>query len=137
MMYKAMDEIVNILKENKLAYKIWEKDKDSRILVNVNDRILNYQIQFILTDDSNDVAIRALQVKFPKEKQKAMILFANQCNSKYRALKFVVRCDDNTMEIEYDCTHNCNPGSEAFEILVHILKTGHAIDTDLMKQVWA
>lgn len=85
MIYKATQEIVNAFQEKKLTYDVLEDDKVSRVIGNVNGKVLDYQIQFISKDDGNDVAVRAYNlVKFPEEKQKAMILFANQCNSKYR-----------------------------------------------------
>lgn len=120
-------------------YDVLEDDKVSRVIGNVNCKVFNYQVQFISKDDGNDVAVRAYNlVKFPDEKQKAMILFANECNTKYRYFKFVVNCNSNVLQLEYDCTLCCtDSGQEALEILTRIMKIVDAVGEDLMHQIWS
>lgn len=81
------------------------------------------------------MAIRVFNLaRFPEEKQADMLAFANECNSKYRFLKFVVDCNGNTLQAEYDLPQgNQNVVEAAIEIFVRIMDILNKIGADMMR----
>ena len=137
MIYKATQEIANVLAEKGLNYDILEGNDVSRVICDVKGSAFAYRIQFISLDDDSDMAVRVFDlVRSPKEKQETMILFANNCNKKCRYLKFTV--SDNAMNIEFDCPNSCvDIGNLAVELLARIMKIVNEVGSDLMRQIWA
>lgn len=139
MIHQATQKIADMLTEKNFKYDILEDENGSRVICGINGKCITYRVQFVSTDEDNDVAVRAFDlVKFPEEKQTDMIIFANECNMKYRYLKFDVNCKDNTFQAEYDLpVRSQNPGEIAFEILVRMMRILDDIGADMMRRVWA
>ncbi|MGM9605276.1 MAG: YbjN domain-containing protein [Faecousia sp.] len=139
MVHKATQEIAQMLESRNFKFDTIESDTSSRLICGINGKYVTYKIQFISLDDDNDVAVRAFDlVKFPEEKKTDMILFANECNSKYRFVKFVVNGNDNTLQLEVDLpSKNEEPAEIAFEMLIRILRIMDEMGADMMRRVWA
>lgn len=139
MIYKATQEIADMLRSKNIVCDIAEDDTSSRVICGVNGKYIDYRIQFVSPDDDNDVAIRVFDlVKFPEEKLTTMISFANECNSKYRFIKFVANCGDNSLQMEVDCPQSIqDPGAVALEMVVRILRIVDELGSEMMRRVWA
>lgn len=96
-----------------------------------------YRIQFISTDDDNDVSIRVYGLIALSGDQRVRILPAlNFLNSKYRFVKFA--CDKKgDVNVEYDYpVHAINPAQSAEEMIhrfVDIIDESYPV---LMKALW-
>lgn len=139
MVHQATREIASALDSKDLKYDIVENDNTSRVICGMNGKALNFRIQYISTDEDNDVAVRVFDlVKIPEEKKTDMLLFAHECNRRFRYVKFVVNEGDNTLQLEYDMPlKNENPGEIALELLVRILNILNDVGMDMMRRVWA
>lgn len=139
MIYKATREIANAMDAANLKYDIVENEHTSRVICVIVGKILTFRVQFISTDDDNDVAIRVFDlVKFPEEKQGSMILFANECNNEYRYAKFVIIRNENSLRVDYDFPMSCqNPGETAMELLSIIMRMIDDVAADMMRHIWA
>ena len=139
MVHKATQEIAQMLDQRNFKYDTIESGTSSRLVCGINGKYVTYKIQFISLDDDNDVAVRAFDlVKFPEEKKADMTLFANECNSKYRFVKFVVNGNDNTLQLEVDLpAKNEEPAEISFEMLVRIIRIMDEMGADMMRRVWA
>lgn len=138
MIYKATREIAAKLDSLDFKYDIHETESSSRIVCGISGKYFSYDVQFISRDDDSDVAVRAFDLAtIPQAKEADMILFANECNRKYRFFKFVVNPDDHTMQAEYDCTMSgTNPGEACFEILLRLMKILDEMGADMMRRIW-
>lgn len=138
MIYKATQEVATALNGLRFNfyYNIYDDDTYSQVICTIDGKYLTYQIHFLSQND-NDLQIGAVLAKFPEDKQETIILFANQCNAKYRHLRFVVNCYDNSLQVEYDCMLCSNPGKDAVEILLLITTIVESISSDLMHQIWS
>lgn len=139
MIYQATQKIADKFTEKNLNYDILDNEKLSAVICGVKSKFVTYKIQFISRDEDNDVAIRAFDlVKFPEEKRADMLTFANECNSKYRFVKLVVNCTDNTLQMEYDMPlASGDVGEIALEALARIMNVMNKISEDMMRRVWA
>lgn len=139
MIRKATQEIADKLTSAKFKFDIMDDETSSRVVCGVNGKYNTYRIQFISLNDDNDVAIRAFDlVKFPQEKLNEMISFANECNARYRFVKFVVNTNDYTLQVEIDLPQkNQDPGDIALEMMVRIMQIMDKIGADMMRRVWA
>ena len=139
MIHQATQKIADKLAEMDIKFNILENENGSRLICGVNGKTITYRVHFISTDEDNDVAIRVFNLaRFPEEKRTDMFAFANECNSNYRFLKFVVDCDDNTLQAEYDIPQgNQNVAEAAIEILVRIMDILNKMGADMMRRIWA
>lgn len=139
MIHKATQEIAEMLQSINFNYDILEDGTSSRVICGINGKYITYKVQFISLDEDNDVAIRAFDlVKFPEEKTADMLSFANECNRKYRFVKFVVNDSDHNMQVEDDLPQkNQEPGELAREMLIRIIQILDEIGADMMRRIWA
>lgn len=139
MIHQATKKIADKLTEKDLNHDVKETEKLSVVSCGIRSKFITYRIQFISRDEDNDVAIRAFDlVKFPEEKRADMLTFANECNSKYRFVKLVVNCTDNTLQMEYDMPlASGDVGEIALEALARIMDVMNKISEDMMRRVWA
>lgn len=139
MIHQATKKIADKLTEKGLNHDVNETEKLSVVSCGIRSKFITYRIQFISRDEDNDVAIRAFDlVKFPEEKRADMLTFANECNSKYRFVKLVVNCTDNTLQMEYDMPlASGDVGEIALEALARIMDVMNKISEDMMRRVWA
>lgn len=139
MIYQATQKIADKFTEKNLNYDILDNEKLSAVICGVKSKFVTYKILFISRDEDNDVAVRAFDlVKFPEDKRTDMLAFANECNSKYRFVKLVVNCTDNTLQMEYDMPlASGDVGEIALEALARIMDVMNKISEDMMRRVWA
>ena len=139
MIYQATQKIADKFTEKNLNYDILDNEKLSAVICGVKSKFVTYKIQFISRDEDNDVAVRAFDlVKFPEDKRTDMLAFANECNSKYRFVKLVVNCTDNTLQMEYDMPlASGDVGEIALEALARIMDVMNKISEDMMRRAWA
>ena len=139
MIYQATQKIADKFTEKNLNYDILDNEKLSAVICGVKSKFVTYKIQFISRDEDNDVAVRAFDlVKFPEDKRTDMLAFANECNSKYRYVKLVVNCEDNTVQAEYDMPlASQDVGKIALETLARFLNIVNKTSEDMMRRAWA
>ena len=139
MIYQATQKIADKFTERNLNYDILDNEKLSAVVCEVKSKFATYKILCISRDEGNDVAVRAFdQVKFPEDKRTDMLAFANECNSKYRHVRFVVNCEDNTIQAEYDMPlASQDVGEIAFETLARFLNILNKTSEDMMRRAWA
>lgn len=139
MIHQATQKIADKLTEKDLNYDVKETGNLSVVSCGVRNKFITYRIQFISSNENNDVAARVFDLaKFPEEKLADMLTFANVCNSKYRFVKLVVNCTDNTLQMEYDMPlASGDVGEIALETLARVMDVVNKISEDMMRRIWA
>lgn len=139
MIHQATQKIADKLTEKGLNHDVQETGNLSVVSCGVRSKFITYRIQFISRDEDNDVAARVFDLtKFPEEKLADMLAFANECNGKYRYVKLVVNCKDNTLQMEYDMPlASGDVGEIALETLARIMDVMNKISEDMMRRIWA
>lgn len=139
MLRKASVAIIRELDKAGLKYDTIERDGTSVVVCAIGGKVLDYKIQFISTDDDNDVALRIFDlVKYNSAKRDSVLNFLNTVNAKYRYVKFVMAEKDRTVQIECDFPQKMeNVGPVAIEYIVRIMRILDECGNDLMKTLWA
>ena len=141
MVFKATTLIANEMEEQGFTYSIKEFEKVSEVYVEFGIKNGPHAaVRFLSADDNNCVSVRLLGlVNHVSEENEAKVLKAvNECNNKYRFIKFVLD-SDRDVNMEFDIPMEAKDdsvGPEACEILVRMM--GLADDTFpvFMKAIW-
>ncbi|MCR4760417.1 MAG: YbjN domain-containing protein [Oscillospiraceae bacterium] len=120
MVYQATQVIYDAMKEHNLECGMEARDEFSAVHIGINTESTSFEARFISRSDENDVALRIFNLlKFPPERTESMLLAVNECNFKYRFLRFVVDTKNNAVDACYDFTgHSGIFGETAYELLL-------------------
>lgn len=141
MIYKATRLIQEAMEKEDLHFRVEEGDESSRVLAGFSVKNgPSVRVQFISRDDDNDVAVRlfGLVGDVAEDKAAAVTAACNECNKKYRFLKFVLD-DDHDVNVEYDFpvrSSSDTVGDEACEIFIRIMKIVDECYPEFMKALW-
>ena len=102
MIFQATQEIYDAMMEADLKCRIQESDESSAVIAGVRGENCDFDILFISRDNDSDASMRIFNLaKFPADKMPAICTAVNECNGKYRYLRFTAD-DDNTITAGYD-----------------------------------
>lgn len=141
MIFKATNLIKQEMDRRELKYAVDEYDDESIISAGfgVNNGP-NVDVKFISHDDKNTVAIRlyALIHKVADEKVDKMIKAVNECNCKYRYVRFTLD-EDHDVNVEYDIpleASDSTVGAEACEIFIRMMAIVDEAYPTFMSVMW-
>ena len=139
MIYPSTDEIYNLFLEKKIMCQIIEKDGSSTVSVSVSGDQIDYDVLFITDAESNSLALRIFRlISFPPDRSDAMIEAAEQCNKKFRFLKFIVDTDSHFVQVQYDFLTRCEDIAEqAFELFYRTLEILRESCPVLLTAAWS
>lgn len=142
MIYKATKLIKQEMDRQGMKYSVEEFDDCSILFAGFGiDNGPNVRVQFVSTDNDNDVGIRLFGMvnNVAESKVDRMIRVINECNNQYRYVKFVLD-KDRDVNIEYDIplrSGDTTVGAEACEIFVRIMKIADDAYPKFMKVIWS
>lgn len=142
MIYKATKLIKQEMDRKDMKYSIEDFDDRSILFAGFGvDNGPNVRVQFISQDNDNDVAIRVYGIvnNVAESKVGKMIEVVNECNCKYRYVKFTLD-KDRDINIEYDLPlkgGDSTVGAEACEIFWRIVKIADEAYPKFMKVIWS
>lgn len=142
MIYKATTLIKQEMDKQGLKYSVEEFNDRSIIFAGFGiENGPNVRVQFISQDNDNDVAIRLFGFVngVSESKMEKMAQVVNECNRKFRYLKFVLD-SDRDINIEYDIplrTTDEAVGAEACEIFIRIMKIADECYPMFMRVIWS
>lgn len=142
MIYKATKLIKQEMDRQGMKYSVEEFDDRSILFAGFGiDNGPNVRVQFVSTDNDNDVGIRLFGMvnNVAESKVDRMIRVINECNNQYRYVKFVLD-KDRDVNIEYDIplrSGDTTVGAEACEIFVRIMKIADDAYPKFMKVIWS
>lgn len=142
MIYKATKLIKQEMDRQGMKYSVEEFDDRSILFAGFGiDNGPNVRVQFVSTDNDNDVGIRLFGMvnNVAESKVDRMIRVINECNNQYRYVKFVLDKDRDVI-IEYDIplrSGDTTVGAEACEIFVRIMKIADDAYPKFMKVIWS
>ena len=137
MVYQASQAIYDALKAHDLECGIEARDAFSAVHVGVNTTNASFEARFISRSDENDVALRIFNLlKFPPERLESMLIAVNNCNYRFRFLRFSVDTKNYSVDASFDFTLATDDiGEAAYELL---MRSAGIIDDsypDLMKEI--
>lgn len=137
MVYQASQAIYDALKAHDLECGIEARDTYSAVHVGVNTTNASFEARFISRSDENDVALRIFNLlKFPPERLESMLIAVNDCNYRFRFLRFSVDTKSYSVDASFDFTLATDDiGEAAYELL---MRSAGIIDDsypDLMKEI--
>ena len=140
-MFKATKAIFGALKRSDMNLKVFteENEKSSRVWLQFGAKNgSSYRIQFISTDDDNDVAVRVFGLISVEDGKGSRVLpVLNQLNSKFRYVKFVMD-DDGDINVEYDFPVRATRVEDsAEEIVIRFVRIIDDAFPDLMHALWS
>ena len=142
MIYKATKLIKQEMDRQGMKYSVEEFDDRSILFAGFGiDNGPSVRVQFVSTDNDNDVGIRLFGMvnNVAESKVDRMIRVINECNNQYRYVKFVLD-KDRDVNIEYDIplrSGDTTVGAEACEIFVRIMKIADDAYPKFMKVIWS
>lgn len=141
MIHKATQLIKEAMDNEELKYSIEESDDRSVVLAGFGIKNgPSVRVQFISSDEDNDVAIRLYGVvnEVSEEKMGEMQKVINECNNHYRYLKFTLD-NDRDINVEYDLPVRADDscvGPMACEIFIRIMKIVDECYPKFMRVMW-
>ena len=138
MIYNATKLIDEAFKQAGIKYRVEDGEKTSRVVAGFTPKNGSaVRVNFISSDDDNDVAVRAIAiVSATDDKRDAMLRIVNECNAQFRYCKFVVD-DDNDVNAEFDFpVRTQNVGPMAVEIFIRFMKIIEEVYPRFMKALW-
>lgn len=120
MIYPATEAIQEAFLAHNLKCVAEEHENESLVIIGMTGQTTSFRVLFISRSKESDAAMRIYNlVRFTSDKQEAMIEAANDCNARYRFLRFTVDTNANTVDVEYDFPLNQEDiGAVAFEMLM-------------------
>ncbi len=120
MVYQATQAIYDTFKAHDLECGIEARDEFSAVHIGINVKTTSFEARFISRSEENDVALRIFNLlKFPPERTESMLLAVNDCNNRFRFLRFIVDTENNTVDAAYDFTVSAEEiGDAAHELLM-------------------
>ena len=142
MIFKATNLITQELDKANIRYTV--KDDEEHSIVRVSFPVDNgpvASVYFISRDDDNDVSIRLFRLigGVSKEKKGKICSVVNECNRKYRFLKFTFD-EENDVNIEYDLTAASSDdsiGLQACELFMRIMDIANEVYPLFMQAMWS
>ena len=138
-MFRATRDIKRKFDSKEIKYRVVDKSDVSYIEAGIRgDNYSSMDVLYISRDDDNDVSVRVMQIcKVPDNKLAPMILAVNECNNKFRYVKFVMD-KDRDINLEYDMPlKNNDVGEIAVELLIRIMKIMDEAYPIFMKAMYA
>lgn len=141
MIYKATKLIKQEMDKQELNSSINEYEKSSNVVAGYNIQNGPYiQVDFISSDDDNDVAVRVFGFinHVAEDKEEKILKVINECHAEYRYLKFVLD-EDGDVNIEYDFPvklDDATVGVVAYELFVRCVKIAEKCYPMFMKAIW-
>ncbi len=137
MVFQATQAIYDALKAHELECGIEARDEFSAVHVGINTTNASFEARFISRSEDNDVALRIFNLlKFPAERLESMQLAVNNCNFKFRYLRFSIDTKNYSVDASYDFTISTDDiGEAAYELL---MRSAGIIDDsypELMKEI--
>ncbi|HAM68124.1 MAG TPA: hypothetical protein DCP68_00695 [Ruminococcus sp.] len=120
MVYPATDEIYKTMQEHNLKCGIEARDNSSALHIGITAESTGFEAMYISRSEKNDVALRIFNlVRFPEEKFGEMLKVVNECNNKFRFLKFSIDTDSYSIDAAFDfALESENLGECAYEMLM-------------------
>ncbi len=137
-MFHATYEIANAFDDEDISYHTEHNENNSRVIAGISGDYCRYSIQFISSDDDNDVSIRVFDLaKFPAEMLVPVLRTVNDINCKYKYVKFCVDREDRSISAQYDMpVRTDDPGKSAkmlFHVFIQIIDDVFPV---LMRVIW-
>ena len=139
-MYQATRAIYDELTKDK-NLKVFKDENEKQSYVWVQFKAEgggSYRINFISTDDDNDVAVRVFSLINVNDSQKPkMITALNELNCQFRYVKF--SCDsDGDVNLQYDFPVSCkDPASCCRELIIRINDIIEKSYPEIMRAMWS
>ena len=137
MVYQATQAIYDAFKAHDLECGIEARDEFSAVHIGININSTSFEARFISRSEENDVALRIFNLlKFPAERTESMLLAVNNCNNRFRYLRFVIDTVNNTVDAAYDFMISAEDIGEAAREL--LMRSAGIIDDcypDLLKEI--
>lgn len=138
-MFKATREIKNIFDKKGIKYRLVDKDEVSYIEAGIRgENFSSLDVCYFSRDNDNDVSVRVMQIcKVPEGKLAQMLIALNDCNNRFRYVKFVMD-KDRDINLEYDMPlKNTDVGEIATELIIRIMKIMEEAYPIFMKALYA
>ena len=137
-MFQVTKKIERAFKEKKLPYEIFDHEEVSILQVPFSGQnIRSAKVSFISMDNSNNVAVRVLNMGVVREERISIVLLLlNELNNRYRYLKFVM--DENrVVSIQYDLPESGKGiGAICFEVVQRFIRVVDEAYPELMEAIW-
>lgn len=114
-----------------------EEEKVVRVGWKLNNTSLG--IIFFFSDDCSDVSLRGSEfINVPKDKADKVYKIINDCNNKYRWIKFVYNEGENEVRAEVDAVIQLDScAEECFELMIRMSNIVDDAYPEFMKAMWA
>ncbi len=124
--------------ESKETHAKYVNDEESVVRVGWNLENTKLNIYFFFGDDGKDVhLIGDGFCKAPENKQDAILKAVNECNKKFRWMKFVLK-EEGEVEVEDDAVIQLDTcAEECFELMVRMCSIVDEAYPILMKSIWS
>ncbi len=138
MMYPAIEEIVQAFEDESLIFRVQEDEDSARLIANASVDYTAFTVYFMVSGETNDVAVRVQHFVRFKEKDVAEVLrVANTMNNRFRFAKFVVNPETESVTIEYDFPENTDCiGPAAVEVFRRVMSIAEEAFPEFMKAIW-
>ena len=141
MIYPATQSIYDHFTGNGTKCRIVEQDTVSFVEAGFSGKnVAGILLRFISNSDHNDVALRSAPIaRIPAERMESVCRILNDCNCRFRFLKFVV---DNERDITAQCDlPQALPledvGPAAMELFVRSMQIIDACHPDIMRSIYS
>ena len=139
-MFKATKLISEELDRREINYDIEEGENASMLVVGFAiENGPSVRVGFISADDDNSVAIRIIGLvrNIHDTKLDQVLNVVNNCNKKYRYVKFTL--NEKNMNVEFDMpkfTPDNAVGPVAVEMLVRMMQIVETAYPEIMRAIW-
>ncbi len=138
-MFKATRDIKAAFDRKGIKYRLVDKSEISYIEAGIRgESFSSMDVCYFSRDNDNDVSVRVMQIcKVPNGKLAQMLVAINECNNRFRYVKFVMD-KDRDVNLEYDMPlKNNDVGEIATELLIRIMKIMEEAYPVFMKAMYA
>ncbi|HAG14355.1 MAG TPA: hypothetical protein DCG49_10935 [Ruminococcus sp.] len=137
MIQATSQAIYDCLTKHDIQCSIEDRETFSVVHLGVSVPSTNYRVQYISPQEPACVDMRIFNlVKFPRDKMAEMTEAANDCNTKFRFLRFIVDADELSVNLDYNFPAECKDiGEAAMEILQRSAEIVEKCYPELMKVI--
>lgn len=140
MLYPATEKIYQRFQDKNYKCEIIENDEDSRVRIGMETDVTSFHCQYITRKEEDSFNLRIYRlIKIPQNASLTKITRAvNECNMKYRFMKFVLDNHDYSVDVYYDTVGGCDDiGELAIEMLYRASNIIDLCYPILMKSIYA
>ncbi len=129
---------IDTLESKGLKYDVDERDDAIIVSCGMQAKNTSVRVRAIIDDDGTHVGIRCYGfASVPENKFANALLTCNDCNNKYRWVKFVI---DSDLDVNAEDDAIVSPdtaGDEIFELLLRMIGIVDDVYPEFMKSIWS